>query len=100
ERLAGTGVTANCLHPGFVNTALMRETPAWIRALWRPFFPNPERGARTIMYLASDAAVAGVTGGYFERCRPARSSRRSYDVATRRRLWDVSAALTGVPPVS
>lgn len=99
ERLSGTGVTANCLHPGFVNTALMRETPAWIRALWRPFFPNPERGARTTMYLASADELERVTGTYFERCRPARSSRRSYDVAARRRLWDVSAALTGAPPV-
>ncbi|MGH7647939.1 MAG: SDR family oxidoreductase [Gemmatimonadaceae bacterium] len=100
ERLAGTGVAANCLHPGYVDTGLMRETPAWLRGLWQPFLPNAERGARTAIYLASDASVAGVTGGYFEGCRPARSSRRSYDVATRRRLWDVSAALTGAPPVS
>jgi retinol dehydrogenase-14 len=99
ERLAGTGVTANCLHPGYVNTGLMRETPAWLRGLWQPFLPNAERGARTAMYLASDAGLALMTGGYFERCRPARSSRRSYDAAARRRLWDVSAALTGAPPV-
>jgi len=93
-RLAGTGVTANCLHPGYVNTALMRETPAWMRALWHPFLPNAGRGARTTIYLASAREVEHVTGAYFERCRPVRSSRRSYDVAARRRLWDASAALT------
>ena len=99
QRLTGTGVTGNCLHPGYANTALMRETPAWMRALWQPFLPNAERGARSALYLASDAGLEGVTGAYFERCKPARSSARSYDVAARRRLWDASAALTGAPPV-
>lgn len=99
DRLTGTGVTANCLHPGYVNTALMRDSPAWMRALWQPFLPNAERGARTAIHLASDAALERVTGAYFERRRPARSSTRSCDVATRRLLWDVSAELTGAPPV-
>ena len=98
-RLTGTGVTANCLHPGYVNTGLMRESPDWLRALWRPFLPNAERGARTALHLATAPELEPVTGGYFERCRPARSSRRSYDAAARRRLWDASAALTGAPPI-
>lgn len=98
-RLAGTGVTANCLHPGYVNTGLMRESPDWMRALWRPFLPNADRGSRAALYLASAPELKTVTGGYFERCRPARSSRRSYDAAARRRLWDLSAALTGAPPL-
>ena len=100
QRLAGTGVTANCLHPGYVNTGLMRESPDWVRALWRPFLPNADRGARTALSLASAPDAATLTGRYFERGRPARSSRRSYDLAARRRLWDVSAALTAAPPVS
>jgi len=98
-RLTGTGVTANCLHPGYVNTGLMRESPDWLRALWRPFLPNAERGARTALHLATAPKLEPVTGGYFERRRPARSSRRSYDAAARRRLWDASAALTGAPPI-
>ncbi|HEX6807200.1 MAG TPA: SDR family oxidoreductase [Gemmatimonadaceae bacterium] len=100
SRLAGTGVTANCLHPGYLNTGLMRESPDWMRALWRPFLPNAERGARTVLYLATAPELDSVTGGYFERCRPARSSRRSYDVAARRRVWDLSAALTSAPPIN
>jgi len=98
-RLTGSGVTANCLHPGYVNTGLMRESPDWMRALWRPFLPNADRRADTAVYLASAPEVATVTGGYFERCRPARSSRRSHDAAARRRLWEMSVALTGAPPV-
>ncbi len=99
ERLAGTGVTANCLHPGYVNTSLMRETPPWMRALWQPFLPDAERGARTAIHLASDAGLDRVTGAYFERCRTAGSSTRSHDPAARRLLWNVSAGLTGAPPV-
>lgn len=99
ERLAGTGVTANCLHPGYVNTLLMRETPPWMRALWQPFLPDAERGARTAIHLASDAGLDRVTGAYFERCRTAGSSTRSHDPAARRLLWNVSAGLTGAPPV-
>lgn len=100
SRLAGTGVTANCLHPGYVNTGLMRESPDWMRALWRPFLPNADRAARSAIYLASAPELEIVTGQYFERCRPVRSSRRSYDAATRRRLWDVSAALTAAPSIN
>lgn len=100
SRLAGTDVTANCLHPGYLNTGLMRESPDWMRALWRPFLPNAECGARTALYLATAPELETVTGGYFERCRPARSSRRSYDIAARRRLWDASAALTNAPPMN
>ncbi|MDQ3811383.1 MAG: SDR family oxidoreductase [Chloroflexota bacterium] len=97
KRLEGTGITANCLHPGLVATDLMRDYPAWMRSLWERFLLTPEQGARTAVYLASAPAVSGVTGRYFEReGREARTSRRSYDVATRERLWCVSAALTGM----
>lgn len=102
ERLTqgGIGVTANCLHPGFVDTALMRESPRWMRALWRPLLSTPARGARTAVYLATAPELEGVTGRYFEDGdRVRRSSRRSYDVALRERLWDVSAALTGAPSI-
>ena len=60
RRLEGTGVTANCLHPGVVSTALFREMRPWQRvALWlgRPFLLKPERGADTAVYLASASEV-------------------------------------------
>ncbi len=97
ERLRGTGVTVNCLHPGLVATDLMRDYPRWLRALWERFLLTLEEGASTAVYLASSPAVSGVTGRYFERGgRERRTSRRSYDGATRERLWRVSAELTGI----
>lgn len=97
RRLEGTGVTANCLHPGVVSTALFREMRPWQRvALWlgRPFLLKPERGADTAVYLASAPEVRGVTGRYFEKREEVRSSPVSYDTDIARRLWEVSETLT------
>lgn len=97
RRLEGTGVTANCMHPGVVSTALFREMRPWQRlALWlgRPFLLNPENGADTAVYLAADAGVAEVTGRYFEKRKPVASSPVSYDTDLARRLWQASEALT------
>ena len=97
ERLQGTGITVNCVHPGLVATDLMRDWPRWMRSLWEPFLLTPERGARAVVYLASSPAVSGVTGRFFVgEGRPGRSSRRSHDVEARKRLWRVSEELTGI----
>jgi NAD(P)-dependent dehydrogenase (short-subunit alcohol dehydrogenase family) len=95
ERLAGTGVTVNCVHPGLVATDLMRDWPRWVRALYEPFLLTPEEGARAVLRLASAPELSGVTGRYFDRGRERRSSRPSYDLAARKRLWRVSEELTG-----
>ena len=74
RRLAGTGVTANCLHPGFVATPLRRQQRGLFRSasgVAKLFAISPEKGAETIVYLASSPEVAGVSGGYFAECRPA-----------------------------
>ncbi len=97
RRLQGTGVTANCLHPGLVATAIFRDAPLWMRAglaLARPFILRSERGADTVLYLATDPEVAEVTGRYFEQRKPVQSSPLSYDTDVVRRLWEVSEALT------
>ena len=97
RRLEGTGVTANCLHPGVVSTALFREMRPWQRvALWlgRPFLLKPEAGADTAVYLAGAPEVEGVTGKYFEKREEVRSSPVSYDADAARRLWDASESLT------
>jgi len=93
SQLADTGVTANCLHPGAVATDLLRQIPKLLFALIFPFLLTPAKGARTVVFLAASPSVEGVSGGYFQKCRAARSSRRSYDVETRKRLWDVSEAM-------
>lgn len=96
RRLAGTGVTANCLHPGFVRSNFATGTPfsKLVLGLLKPFTISPERGAETSIYLATSPEVEGVTGKYFAKKRPVRSSRESIDVAVAERLWRVSEQLT------
>ena len=101
ERLAGSGVTANCVDPGLVATDLMRERllfrPRPLRALWERVLLTPEQGARAPVYAASAPELAGVTGQCFDwRRRRVRTSRRSRDAVSRERLWRVSEELTGV----
>ena len=95
RRLEGTGVTANCLHPGVVRTGIFRNLPRWMRfVLASPLVLSPEEGADTLLYLATAAEVAGVSGRYFVRRKPVRSSRAARDAAAARRLWQASEALT------
>jgi retinol dehydrogenase 14 len=100
-RLAGTGVTANCVYPGLVATDLMRDRllfrAPWLRALWGRVLLSPEAGAKASVYAASAPEVRGATGRCFDRRgREVRTSRRSYEAAARERLWRVSEELTGV----
>lgn len=100
RRLEGAGITVNCAHPGAVATSIVinRKTgfgKTLTKALgW--IARTPAQGAATAIYLASDPACEGVTGGYFARCKPARSSKRSKDMALAERLWAVSAQITGL----
>lgn len=102
RRMAGTGVTANCLHPGPTATDGPLHDPdlsAFSRAMYRAvrvFFQSPEKGAETSIYLATSPAVDGVSGKYFIKKRPVDSSPESYDEAIARRLWEVSTHLTGL----
>jgi len=93
SRLSGTGVTANCLHPGAVATDMLRQLPRWLYAMISPFLSTPEQGAETPVFLASSPSVEGVSGGYYEKKKAKRSSRRSYDVSARQRLWAISEAM-------
>ncbi|MET7403068.1 SDR family oxidoreductase [Dactylosporangium sp. NPDC005572] len=98
RRLAGRGVTANCLHPGFVRTGLGRNVGGTIGAavqLVLRFQPGAAAGARTPVYLASSPDLAGVTGGYFVNCRPARPSALARDPEAAARLWELSERMTG-----
>ena len=96
QRLEGTGVTANALHPGFVATGFGRNNGGWMGWLM-PFVQvvamSPEKGAATSIYLASAPEVQDVTGKYFAKQAQARSNGESYDVDIQRRLWDVSEEL-------
>ncbi len=101
RRLAGTGVTANSLHPGFVRTHLGRDVTGLlgtvVRLLLR-FQPSPATGAQTSVYLASAPEVASTTGGYFVKCRPAQPSSLATDAQAAARLWALSEQLAGLEP--
>jgi hypothetical protein len=66
------------------------------KAVMPIFALSPEKGAETSVYLASSPEVATVSGQYFYKCKPKRSSQASYDVAAQERLWQVSEQLTGL----
>ena len=100
RRIAGSGVTANCLHPGFVATRFGDNTGGALRVglaiAKRLFALSPEEGAKTMVYLASSAEVAGRSGGYYDRCAPAEPSREAQSDQDARRLWELSVKITGV----
>ena len=102
ERLAGTGITANCVDPGLVATDLMREhvlfRPRWLKAVWARVLASPVAGARAAVHAASAPEIAAVTGKCFDRYgRHVRTSRQSRNPETRARLGTMSEKLTGVP---
>ncbi len=101
RRLQGTGVTANCLHPGFVATNFGQRGASLpillLIKLIAPFGTSPEKGAKTSIYLASSPDVEGVTGQYFAKSLPRRSSSISYDESLQRQLWEQSAQLVKLP---
>jgi NAD(P)-dependent dehydrogenase (short-subunit alcohol dehydrogenase family) len=100
-RLAGSGVTANCVDPGLVATDLMREhalfRPRWLRAVWSRALLTPEAGAQASIFAACAPEAATRSGVcYDRRGRVVRTSRASYDRDARERLWTISERLTGV----
>jgi NAD(P)-dependent dehydrogenase (short-subunit alcohol dehydrogenase family) len=98
RRLAGSGVTANSLHPGTVASGFARDDDAkgflafGVRFI-KPFILTPEKGARTSVYLASSPEVADVTGQYFVKCRARTPSPAARDEAAAALLWSVSEEL-------
>ena len=99
RRLGGTGVTANCLHPGVIATKLMADymnVPLVGGAIARTFGGSAEKGAETSVYLAASREIEGVSGRYFVGQRETRSSPASYDVALQQRLWEESARLAAL----
>jgi NAD(P)-dependent dehydrogenase (short-subunit alcohol dehydrogenase family) len=100
RRLDRTGVTANCLHPGFVASHIGDNNETLVSLGFaiakRLFGISPERGAETSVYLATSPEVAGKSGGYYEKCALATPSARAYDDAAAHRLWRESARITGI----
>jgi NAD(P)-dependent dehydrogenase (short-subunit alcohol dehydrogenase family) len=90
DKLERSGVTANCLHPGVVNTRILRIAFPGMAGI------APEEGARTSVYLALSPEAAGVSGKYFESMRPAESTALTHDKAVQERFWQIAEELTGL----
>jgi NAD(P)-dependent dehydrogenase (short-subunit alcohol dehydrogenase family) len=100
KRLQGTGVTATCLHPGFVRTQIGRDIDAslgrLIFGLMSRFARSPQKGAQTLAYLASSPQVQGASGGYYFDCREISPAPAAQDDGVAERLWEVSASMVGM----
>jgi NAD(P)-dependent dehydrogenase (short-subunit alcohol dehydrogenase family) len=100
RRLAGTGVTANCLHPGVIATNIWSYAPWYTKpliAIGKLFMASAEQGSETIVHLAASPEVQGLTGGYYERNRRVLPSSLAQDAEIAEKLWAHSAALVGLP---
>lgn len=105
RRLEGTGVTANCLHPGVVRTGFGKNSSGafgtlvgGIMRVAGVFLTSPKKGAETSVYLASSPEVEGVTGKYFARSKETPSNAESRDREIALRLWDLSERQCGISP--
>ncbi|MFX0104786.1 MAG: SDR family oxidoreductase [Candidatus Hodarchaeota archaeon] len=99
RRLNSSGITINCLHPGFTKTNVTRNYKGIIKSFTKIIFrfaQSPEKGAETSIYLASSPEVEGVSGKYFINKKEARSSDITYDISIAKKLWDVCADLTNL----
>lgn len=97
RRLEGSGTTANCLHPGFVNTNFGNNNKTSIRmsltAAKAVGAINIKKGALTSIYLASSDEVNGINGSYFSKCKPKQSSIQSNVIEDQKKLWSLSEDL-------
>lgn len=100
RRLAGRGVTANCLHPGIVGSNIFRDLPRPVQWIGKAVLPSPEKGARTSVFLASSPKVEGVSGKFFKKCEVAEASAAGTDAERARQLWDRTIPLVSayLPP--
>jgi NAD(P)-dependent dehydrogenase (short-subunit alcohol dehydrogenase family) len=93
ERLGGSEVTVNALHPGLARTEITKDMSRPVRIVLNLLSGPPEKGARTSVYLATSDDVDGVTGRFFVKCKQRKMPRQATDPQTQKRLWDVSSGL-------
>jgi len=99
RRLAGTGVTANCFHPGFVGTGFNHNNGQLLNmAMWvaQIFARKPDKGAETLVWLADSPEVSQISGAYFVDKRQVRPSAAAQDRDQAQRLWQVSEEMLAI----
>jgi NAD(P)-dependent dehydrogenase (short-subunit alcohol dehydrogenase family) len=102
RRLEGTGVTANCLHPGMIDTGIWRSVPFPLNypmmLLTKGFFKTPEQGAQTTIYAVVSDELEGVSGKYFMDCKEGELNRAASDMEKARQVWDESLKIVKLKP--
>lgn len=97
ERLKGTGITVNALHPGVVRTQIGNKHGNWFYSagwsLFAMFGLSPAKGAATSIYLASSPEVEGETGKYWAKSKHKWHSRYSQTAGLKEQLWEASEKL-------
>lgn len=103
EKLDGSGVAVNAVHPGFVRSGFGRNNNWLVSSLVglaQIFAKSPEQGAETNIYLASSPDVAGITGKYWSDSKQKEPADVAFDREQRERLWNVSVELCGLAAVT
>jgi NAD(P)-dependent dehydrogenase (short-subunit alcohol dehydrogenase family) len=93
-------LNANCFHPGVVRTGFGKnENGIWklLTTLGGPFFRSPERGARSLVWLATSEEGGRLSGEYIEDEKVSQPNAAAQDPELARGLWERSAALVGLP---
>uniref|UniRef100_A0A023ER36 Putative dehydrogenase with different specificities related to short-chain alcohol dehydrogenase n=1 Tax=Aedes albopictus TaxID=7160 RepID=A0A023ER36_AEDAL len=96
RRLQGTRVTANCLHPGVIDTGIWRNIPFPLNLVFKPIqwcFRTPEEGSRTTVYLTVAPEVEQISGKYFRGCKVTEINQRVQNIETQGKLWEASRTL-------
>jgi len=97
NRLLGSKVTANAVHPGFVNTGFSRNNgplAQTMMVLTRPIQRQDSKGAETVVWAAISEQAEGITGEYLYDCKSREPSKRAKDMVAAARLWDLSEGMT------
>src|SRR5438309_2034730 len=99
KKLQGTGVTVNSVHPGTVATNIWSRPMGplgFVMAVPKLFMTSPNKGAETVVYLASSPDAENTSGEYWDKLKVKKSSEESYNEEVAKRLWEVSEKLTSL----
>jgi len=100
QRKPDAHITINALQPGLVKTDIGLKHTKWLHGfVWklrRSGGVSPAEGAKTSIYLASSDAAKGVSGKYWDKCKPKPSSKLSYDTEVSQKMWEKSLELLGI----
>lgn len=96
QKLKGTGVTTNCLHPGVVSTNLFDKMPKLLMGAMNLFMISPQKGAQTTLFLATSPQVEHVSGEYFAKSKSKKPAPQALRQDTADKLWEISEKYVGI----